>query len=128
MKNHIYIYIGDDYTHAADFLAYSEIAQVGPYFGNFVPVNVNVSTWIESMKKVPYHDEVRVALKHIVGDIDRAHNVGIPKKGVTEKNMIWLKAIKNIVNEKQKSKLYMILHYLNLNDNPIFKMRQSNVQ
>lgn len=90
---------------AADFLAYSEIAQVGPYFGNLVPVSANVLTWIESMKKLPYHDEVHVALKYIVGDLNRANDVGISKKRLTEANMIWLKAIQNIVSEKQKSKL-----------------------
>ena len=99
-----YIFLGDNYTSAVDFLAYSEIVHVRSYFGNLVPVSANISTCTESMKKLPYQDEFHVALKYIIGDLNRANDMKILKNTFTEANLIWLKEKQNIDNEKRKSK------------------------
>ena len=63
--------IGDALT-LADFAAYSELGQAQPQFTNVYDLSAfpNVQRWMGEMTKVPYHDEVHVALSEM-GDISQ---------------------------------------------------------
>ena len=48
----------------ADFMAYPEIAQIGPSFGDTADLTPfpHILAWLEAMRQVPCHDEVHTAL------------------------------------------------------------------
>ena len=63
--------VGEELT-LADFSAYSELGQAQPQFTNVYDMSdfPNVQRWMKEMTKVPYHDEVHVALSEM-GDISQ---------------------------------------------------------
>jgi glutathione S-transferase len=65
---------GMNQPSAADFLCYSEVAQLGPRFGNVVCFDEypRLSAWINAMEKLPFHDEVFESVK-VLGDLRDGH-------------------------------------------------------
>lgn len=63
---------------AADFLCYSEVAQVGPRFGNLVCLDSypRVERWMGTMAALPHHDAV-FAANEALGDLRPGHR-GVP--------------------------------------------------
>ena len=79
------------------------------------------------MKKLPYQDKFHVALKYIIGDLNRANDMKILKKTFTEANLIWLKE-KKISTMKNENRNVDDSPFFYFNNNSIFKIRQSNLQ
>lgn len=63
--------LGTPHPTVADFLAYEEVAQVGPGFGNVHDLGAypNIRSWLERMRTLPFHDEVHAAIAEL-GDLN----------------------------------------------------------
>ena len=61
---------GTNAPTVADFLAYSEVASLGPRYGKLLDFSERPHTaqWLDGMSKVPYHDEIFKSLE-VLGDL-----------------------------------------------------------
>jgi len=81
---------------AADFLCYSEVAQIGPRFGNLVSFDSfpNLERWQNTMAALPFHDAVFAAVEGL-GDLRPGHgDVPVLKRlgPATKKGLMAIKA------------------------------------
>ena len=66
----------------ADLIAYEEVAQLAPKFGNVLTYEgtyPKVAAWLERMAALPYHDEAHVALK-VMGDLAAPNELPMMKR------------------------------------------------
>lgn len=59
--------LGTDHPTAVDFMAYEEVCQVGPDYGNVLDFASypHITSWLGRMKALPWHDYVHASLREL---------------------------------------------------------------